>query len=368
MSQIYPEEIVHPARWAQNGLVIAPGLHPVFVHGALPGEIARAKVVKRLAKYSFARSVEVEKPAPERIASDCAAFPECGGCSYRHVSYAQELEIKRQLIRELKPLGDLTIDLELFAGEPTGYRNQTRVQWDGDKAGFFGYHSHEIVAFPESGCKNLSDTLNTFIRQHYKSQKSPARETTFREPGITIEDRSTASAEFQLPSGPWKFAASGFFQANRFLILPWLNYIKDLMPEKTPVTELYCGSGFIGGWIRGLETSYSGIDMARPNLEFARENFKSRGLKGKFESMDLEREVPELSSTCIVNPGRAGLSQVVCQAINEKVNTLIYSSCNPATLSRDLTRLPGFSLKRSAMFDFFPRTYHLEMVVRLDRV
>ncbi|MBL8022361.1 MAG: class I SAM-dependent RNA methyltransferase [Leptospirales bacterium] len=368
MSPTFPEERLNPARWAQNGLVIAPGSHPTFIHGALPGEVVRASIVKRQAKLSFARTSAVEKSSADRIASDCSAFPECGGCSFRHVSYAHELEIKRQLIRELKPLGDLTADiLEIFTGEPTGYRNQTRIQWDGKNAGFFGYHLHSVVPFPEHGCKNLSDRLNTFIRQHYKSQKSPSRETTFREPGIAVDPTKAGAATFDLPGGAWKFAASGFFQANKFLILPWLNFIKDLVPDATPLSELYCGSGIIGGWVGDRAKSYSGTDVARPNIEFARENFKARGLKGSFEVMDLEREVPELKPTCIANPARAGLSPAVCDAIRANVKTLIYSSCNPATLNRDLTRLPEFSLTNCAMFDFFPRTHHVEMVIRLDR-
>ena len=171
----------------------------------------------------------------------------------------------------------------------------------------------------------------------------------------------------------WQYAAGGFFQGNRYLLEPWLQYMRAAIPEGQPRTaELFCGSGLIGGYCRDLLGRYSGCEFAAPELNAARTNFKERNWSGTFHKIDLYRQAPDLRKTDLIlaNPPRAGLRKELCAALGRSgARHMIYSSCNPATLNRDLGLLEigGFQVRAAAVFDFFPRTPHLEVVAILGR-
>ena len=142
---------------------------PVFIHGALPEEELRVRISRVRQGHAFAVVEEVVTAAADRQASDCSAFPYCGGCSFRQISYDAEFELKLQLLGELPHLQH-AIDAAKSAnrfrthrGEPDGYRIRARLHQatQTSRPGFYALHSNAIVPFPESpGCRQLADELN----------------------------------------------------------------------------------------------------------------------------------------------------------------------------------------------------------------
>ena len=367
-------------KWVQNGYTLcrtSEGL-PVFLHGALPGEKVRARIVKTRSGHCFARVEQVLTPAPERLSSDCSAFPACGGCSFRHLDYEAELELKLKLLGEFKTL---TAALEaaeprVYSAEPGAYRRAVQIHADPEAggAGFFALHTNDIVPLPKEGCAQLTPALNQAVRDF-----------SFQEPGrFSFQDMGESVLT---PAGPtpgglvragldsfhWDYPASGFFQNNLHLTSDWLEFLRAAIPDGKPSTlELFCGSGVIGGFCRELLGDYRGLDSHRPGIKAARKNFKSRGFQGDFQVEDLYRSSPDFSGfqLLISNPPRAGMKQkLLREVIRVGTPTILYSSCNPATLDRDLGILAkeGYGTVKTAVFDFFPRTPHLEVVVLLER-
>ena len=352
---------VRTEKWVQNGFCLAhtqDGL-PVFVHGALPGERLRVELVKERSAHAFAVVDEVLEARKGRRPTDCVAFPRCGGCSFRHISYEDEIALKHELLGELKyvaPLRELP-GFEIVTGDSDGYRRNVRLQSDGREVGFFGLHTNRLVPLPEDGCRQASPFINEAIAAMRQGREQAAS----AEPELVYRDRDQPD---------WGEPPGSFSQSNRHLIGPWLELLRDWLSEPIDTTELFCGSGIIGGNARDRIGRYRGYDNDAVALRFARTNFKRRAHMGDFERADLYRRVPELTSPRVIaNPPRKGLGRDLVAAVAAGAREVLYSSCNPHTLDRDLAEFErrGFRPMRAVGFDFFPRTPHLELVVLLHK-
>lgn len=370
-------------KWVQNGLTLGHNPQsgrPLFLHGALPGERVLARIVKETATHDFAIVEKIEESSPQRIPSDCDAFPACGGCSFRHLNYDLELEIKKDLIKELDSLNHAvhTAGGEMITGERNRYRNHIQIQSRNGEIGLFQLQSNQIVPLPNHGCLQISEELNRTIHdwsEYPESGRTPFRQTALE--SVTpdrIQSGEILTETIQLSNKEnfqWSFPANGFFQNNRFLIGPWLECLRDLLPDHRPsVSELFSGSGIIGGFLGKKMSRYTGFESDQHAIKIAGQNFKNAGLRGKHIRFDLYNRVPDLNSDLvIVDPPRAGLNKSLRSAIiRQKPEIILYSSCNPHTLNRDLKYFydAKYEPVRSVLFDFFPGTHHLEIVVRLD--
>ena len=121
----------------------------VFVHGALRGEKCRVLILKTLKSVAFAKVLEVLEPSSERITPDCPYFPRCGGCTYRHIRYEEELRLKRQRVQDnLSRIGgsDVTVEEILGARDTLRYRNKAQYPVSKDGAvGFYRARTHEVI-------------------------------------------------------------------------------------------------------------------------------------------------------------------------------------------------------------------------------
>ncbi|MCR9141103.1 MAG: hypothetical protein NXI24_02545 [bacterium] len=450
---------VRAQKWVQQGFCLgyldAPRPEsenkqgfPIFLHGALPGEDVQARVTRSNNRHCFGLVEKVEQPAPERLQSDCAVFPRCGGCSFRHIDYQSEVELKLRLIAEFQSLQNC-IDIarerdqfQVHSGEPNGYRTRARLHRETKTTppGFYELHSNRIVPLPgDAGCRQLAPDLNAAILEEIKEiseanassdansdarakDDSAANETaTTGDDGSPNERASAASATtgsadtkandrakrsanprhhvlqldlddpVEVDGRPWTIPGGAFFQANQFLLSDWLQAARRMLGDRDsrgaptaakdsesdgarPATlELFCGSGLLGGNMRDLLGDYLGYDNAPTGLKAARGNFKRRGYEGRFENTDLYRRpvpVPRGTGLALINPPRAGMNQKQIPLLAEAgVGTILYSSCNPATLNRDLGKFleRGYVAQAVEVFDFFPRTPHLEVLILLER-
>ncbi len=123
--------------------------HVVFVHGALRGEKCRVLILKTLKSVAFAKVLEVIEPSSERITPDCPYFPRCGGCTYRHIRYEEELRLKKQRVQDnLSRIGgsDVTVEEILGARDTLRYRNKAQYPVSKDGAvGFYRARTHEVI-------------------------------------------------------------------------------------------------------------------------------------------------------------------------------------------------------------------------------
>jgi tRNA/tmRNA/rRNA uracil-C5-methylase (TrmA/RlmC/RlmD family) len=390
------------------------GGFPIFLHGALPGEDVRVRITRSNNRHCFGLVEEVLNPAANRRESDCAVFPQCGGCSFRHIDYTSEIELKLSLLAELKYLQSC-IDAarerdqyQVHSGEANDYRTRARLHRASktDPPGFYELHSNRIVPLPaDTGCRQLSPDLNEAALEEIRQANAGAAATAARRPQSEARNdlnnpRRASNPRHhalqlelddptEIDGRPWLIPGGAFFQANQFLLTDWLQAARRMMVDQTarvagqnpaaanskaPATlELFCGSGLLGGCMRDLLGDYVGYDNAPAGLKAARGNFKQRGYAGRFENFDLYRRpvaVPRGTALALINPPRAGMNQRQIPLLAEaNVHTILYSSCNPATLNRDLGKFleRGYQARAVEIFDFFPRTPHLEVLILLEQ-
>ena len=144
------------------GVARTPGGQVVFVHNAVRGEVCQVRILKVLKNIAYARVEAVLEPSSARRVPDCPHFPACGGCDFRHISYQEELEAKRQRVEDvLRRVGGADVPVEDILGAESvdGYRNKCQfpVSPDG-RAGFFRAHSHQVI--PALDCRLQSPQAN----------------------------------------------------------------------------------------------------------------------------------------------------------------------------------------------------------------
>ncbi len=369
----------------QNGYTIAhdPTGKPTFLHGAIPGEEVSYRITRAASGHHFAIATKILKASPERIEIDCVAFPSCGGCSFRQISYEEENRVKQALLKEFPLFRTLQEEdnLQWVTGPDIGYRNHAQIHFDGRNRGFLGQHSNQIEPLPEKGCHHIPAELNEVIRDY--PFPAPGRfPFRYQNGEIITPDRIQSGEKVVYPISrenlpgklQWNFASNSFFQSNRHLIAPWLATIRSWIPAGKPdAVDLFAGSGLISGSNADLLGNILAIESHDTALSMAKHNFKKYSISGRVESSDLYRNPPALNaaSLLIVNPPRAGLNRMLQNTISRSsISTLIYSSCNPHTLHRDVVALirdGNFTIDRAVFFDFFPRTPHGELVLRLVR-
>lgn len=379
----FPEKTFQVEKWVQNGLCIGRNqddLRTTFIHGALPGETVTARVVKTRSTHDFASAESILSPSPDRIDTDCPSFPLCGGCSFRHIPYNEETRLKKELLKDLKfiqPILENSANpVPYHTADSNHYRSHSQLQIRDGKKGFFTLHTNRIAPLPATGCLNLASQLNGALVSH-QAETGDGR-FAYRLAGneliIPGDRRKLVQEEIQTSRGQhrWSLPPAGFFQNNRFLIGTWLETLDGWIPPGNPDTlELFSGSGVIAGFARNRLGRYTGLDFDENLIHAARHNFKGMGLEGRFAKRDLyKNRFDEFKASLILmNPPRAGLNhQILHQIASRKTPHLLYSSCNPHTLNRDLGVLlkQGYQVTRAAIFDFFPRTPHLEMALALS--
>jgi len=326
----------------------------VFVNGGVRGDVCRIIITKVLPRICRADITEIITPSVHRIAPDCPAFSRCGGCDWRHISYNEELYAKRKKVNDaLKRIAGLDIEAEdiLYTGKINGYRNNVQLKTNGKKTGFYAKASHDIAEIDQ--CLLVPDAFNEAIRRG---------ETRIRTATETLGDLT------------FRISPESFFQVNTdatVLLYDKAREYAALEPHEL-LLDLYCGTGSTTLYIGRDAERAIGVELNASAVADARENAVLNGINNvEFICMDVsELNISGLKPGClIVDPPRKGLTSEAVRLIGESgVNKIIYISCNPATLARDIKLLTNYSVVRVCAVDMFPRTKHVECVAMLERI
>jgi len=323
----------------------------VFVDGAVRGDACEIIITKALSRVCHARIERIIEPSNHRIPVDCAVFGSCGGCDFRHISYEEELYAKRKRVNDtLKRIGGVSIEVEdiLTTGKINGYRNNIQLKTDGKKVGFYSGKSHEIVQIDR--CLLVNDEMNNAIKQ------GQTRIRTSRE---TIGDLT------------FKISPEAFFQVNTeaaFLLYEKAREYADLKPHEF-LFDLYCGTGTIALYLGRDAGKALGVELCAAAVADAKENTLLNNIPNvSFLCADAaDFEADGMKPDCIVvDPPRKGLAPEALQKIAKLAPPrIIYISCDPATLARDIKLLQSYEVARVCAVDMFPRTKHVESVAKL---
>ncbi len=343
----------------------------VFVPFVCPGELIEAKIIE--AKRSFARGViaRVLESAPERVEPRCRYFEECGGCQYQHLDYAAQLRWKHKQITDLfERIGGFSataIEPVIPCPAPYGYRNRilVRSQWNKPaKKLNLGYVRTDggLVCDVES-CAIAEPGLNVALTEWRRNPPPKGGMKTL----------------LRIPPEDWEVPEHSFFQ-NNFFALPFLVEAvrKSLTKAGTRhLIDAYCGVGFFSLSLADALQSFTGVELDSQAIAAARRNQKRRGhLHGEFIAGDTDAWLPRLLRQCdpkvaavLLDPPRVGCQPASIQVLRSaRPSQILYVSCHPATLARDLKGLCTdqlYRLESVQPVDMFPQTQHVECVADL---
>jgi 23S rRNA (uracil1939-C5)-methyltransferase len=387
-----------------------PDGRAVFVPFVLPGELVKIEIVDD--KKNFARGVPVEilEESPDRIAPRCIHFGECGGCQYQYLDYTKQLEAKEAIIKDqferIGKFDDPPIQPIIPSSEAWHYRNT--VQFHIGQGGELGYiHADsehllpiyechlpqhmindlwpQIELGPEPGLYRLGIRRDTYenLMLIMEGEDATAPEFSLDIPVSAVytppEDRLTVLAgddhlTYNILGRNFQVSARSFFQVNTKMAEKMVQFLLEhlKLEADTQATELYAGVGLFSAFIAERVGHLTAIESSGAACHDFTVNLDEFDNVVLYEA-EAEAVLPTLNLSpdlLIADPPRAGLAPSVHDAIaNLQPAQIVYISCDPATLARDLKKITrkGYRLVSATPFDLFPQTAHLETVVFLDR-
>jgi 23S rRNA (uracil1939-C5)-methyltransferase len=381
-----------------------------FVAFGLPGEDVVAEVHEARKKFRRSRVIDVLRPSPDRVAPPCQYFGTCGGCQSQHIAYASQLAFKRRAVEEqLRRIGGFESPPVLDTiGSPNPWNYRNHVRFSTRRDGSLGFTLRQsrwvlpvdlcVIALPQ-----INDALATLqghgaglhqVAVRY-SPRTDQMLISPRIPAVTDLETGQGFLEEEILGRRFRISPSSFFQVNTRpdeRVLPdtiragWLAertgawsqaeilalLVLDLVEPtgREFVVDAYGGVGTFAlllaervGRVLGIEESRSAILNARHN---------ATGVDNvEFVEQKTEIALPVLTDrpdAVVLDPARAGCAPPVLDALLDlHPERIVYVSCDPATLARDLRRLAdgGYDVRSVQPVDMFPQTYHVETVTLL---
>jgi 23S rRNA (uracil1939-C5)-methyltransferase len=354
----------------------------VFVTGGLPGETVRVQIDEEHRRFLRATVIDAIDPSPDRVAPRCPHFgftdEACGGCQWQHITYEAQLRYKTAIVREqLQRLGgvsDPPVRDILPSPVVWAYRNHAQFHRASDgRPGLQAAQSHRVV--PLNECPIIEPPLQAWLQAN--------RSLGQYEPRLSVRcsnapdrperpDRSTAATTFVINAVPLRVSAESFFQVNTSLIETLIDQVLARLELRGDeiVLDAYCGVGLFSRFIAPHAGRIIGIESSRSALEDARRNLAT------FDHVEwhlgrVEEVLPILPGSiavAVLDPPRAGCTPAVIDAlIARQLARVVYVSCDPATLARDVKNLiaGGYRLIEAQPIDLFPHTYHVETIAWL---
>ena len=374
-----------------------------FVEDTLPGEEVKVKITLEKKKYMLGKVKDFYSVSSDRVDDLCPYKDKCGGCDLSHLSYKMENEYKCLKVKEiLKKYADVDEVLveDVSFGEEYNYRNKITLHGDHNIIGYYKKNSNDIV--PINKCLLVDEKINHIINvinmmssdNEYKDiiirVSNDSEEVLISITGkvkgyevledlcdsLIINDEVIKGERCIMSFiGEKKFIISdkGFFQVNKTLTERLynevLNIVKEVKPKK--VLDLYCGCGTIGIYISDYVDEVVGVEVFKESIENAKKNKKLNNCHNiRFICDKVENVIDNIKDNTdlvIVDPPRGGLDKTSIDVLlSMNVNNLVYVSCDPVTLARDIKLLKEkYDVVSVKPFNMFSKTYHVECVCLL---
>jgi 23S rRNA (uracil1939-C5)-methyltransferase len=400
----------------------------VFLPFVLEGESVEGSVLEEKPGFARAHTDHIRQASPHRIEPRCPYFGACGGCHYQHSSYEHQLEIKAGILKEtLRRIAkmELGVNLEVHPSPAWNYRNRARLRIAAQPEFALGYYrSNSQDLLPIEQCPISSPLINRAIATFWAMGRAGNLPAELEElemfanaeddrllveiygnfalrlesaatigkalqsaipelagvvafpPGLRTAPRpeqptssvGSQALSYHMQHFSYKVSAGAFFQGNRYLTDELIRLVTD-GAFGTLALDLYAGVGLFAAILSrsfdevfAVESSSAAyadlVSNAPPNVKPVHSTTEL--FLGK-----ARRLRPDL---IVIDPPRSGLGKAVIQSLVKLgARSIVYVSCDPATLARDLASLvrAGYFMERAHLVDLFPQTFHMESVFRL---
>ncbi len=394
-----------------GGYVISRDGKVMFIKGAIPGELVEVSIEDRRRDYSIASVRNIIEPSPSRRQPPCPVFGTCGGCQLQYMDYETQVSIKEEILRDtMRRIGDVNVELmSSVIDKEFGYRHrgQFKVSQSGE-IGFYREGTREVVQISE--CPLMVDEINETLQRLKAIDLKGIRELNIIS-GDTVAMLIKGNLSEDVAHEILKAGVSGIAFDNgdslgkdyitldlnglRYTVTPWSFFqshwdlnrkvVKMVLEKLTPfegkrVLDLYAGAG---NFSLPLSLSAKEVVSVEENpyaVEDGRRNAMLNGIKNcRFIRTSIEeclggkrQRDPRLFGEggydiVILDPPRPGLtSRCIDGLMSHAPERIVYISCNPATLARDIKKMKKkYEIGYICMVDLFPNTYHIEAMVLL---
>lgn len=391
----------------------------VFVRGAAPHEEAEVRVREDRERFAFADLVAVRRPSTVRRSPPCPYLPRCGGCPWQHLDYAAQLAAKQRIVGEqLQRLAGLAVPVAAPLPSPRelGYRRRVKLRVADGVVGFHAAASHDLVAITHCLlAEPRVDAAIPWLAELVAALRSGVRRLEIaaggRDAGVVVAGevegawhdgdagacqdwlaahpdvaglllrgrgwtRTWGGPTIDLDAGddqPLRVRAPAFSQvngeANRLLVE---QVVQRVAPRPgLRVLDLYAGAGNLSLPLRRRGALVTAVEQDRGAAADARANAaREAGPPLRVLAMPAERAVRQFADAgerfdaVVLDPPRSGAAACVVSLLRLQAPRLVYVSCDPSTLARDLRHLStAYCVDDVQPIDFFPHTYHIETVV-----
>lgn len=373
-----------------------------FIPNTIPGDRVAITITKETKKYNIAKVDKYLKLSSRRVKPKCPYFDICGGCTLQSISYEDTINYKYNKVKNLFKKSDIEINPEIIRNpSPYNYRNKISLKVVDKRTGFYEESTHNIVEINEciiaSPAINKTISLisefniingNITIRSNKNNEILIILEssdklnidinylkTQIKLAGIVINNETFYGDNFLIENINdyfYKISYDSFFQVNPYVASILFNEVSKRINEEDTVLDLYCGVGTLS-LNAACAKEVVGVEIVENAILNAIFNAHINKIDNvKFILNDSTKAVSKLNkkfTKVIVDPPRSGLTKTIIDNIlSINPEEIIYVSCDPATLVRDvLLFIDKYNIKKAIIFDMFSYTYHVETMIVLKR-
>ena len=370
-----------------------------FIENALPNEEVEVEITKQKKNIIEGKVTKYYKKNEEnRVEPLCPYYGICGGCSIMHIKNQNKYKLDK-LNNIINKYVDKNIEIkEVESLNKYNYRNKITLQVKDNTLGLYKKESNDIVEIDK--CLLVNEKINQIIKLIKKNQnlkninqiviksmeESMVTFYTNKDININVDylknyvqsiyvNKKLIYGENKISAimDKYKFLVSSesFFQVNTIEATSMYNYIKSLIEKTNVIFDLYCGTGTIGIFVHDKADKLIGLEINADAIKDANENKKINNIENiEFFESDASNIIQKTNlkpNIIIVDPPRNGLSDKMIDDINKlEPEKIIYVSCDPMTLARDIKKLNKYDIIEIKGFDMFPNTYHVECVILLQ--
>lgn len=365
----------------------------VFVPYALKDEKIKVKIIKINKRFAIGKIEEIINKSDRRQCVKCKSFNECGGCSFLHLDFNEE---KKKKIEFINKLFNSNVK-EILTNNEYNYRNKATFHVKNGRIGYYSENTNDLVEF--DNCLLLDERINEVYNTLKNIKLNGISEVVVRTSkssvmvifkgdtkdfdynhlvdkieidSLYLNDKLLYGNAYiieELGNIKYSIYPNAFFQVNTENMKIMYDKVKEYAGNGNKLFDLYCGTGTIGIYLKENFKEVTGIEVNKEAILNANINKSLNNLSNiNFICGDASIAKNNNYDVIVVDPPRSGLSNKVINFLNKSdAETIVYVSCNPKTLKRDLDLLDKYKVTKLECINMFNKTKHCEVITALDR-
>lgn len=363
-----------------------------FIGNTLPGEIVNIKLTKQKKDINEGKVLSFVEQSLDRVKPICPYYNVCGGCNISHIDYLKSVIYKKEIVKDIiKKYSDLDIDPDIiYDNNIYNYRNKITLKINNGKLSLVGENKVNI-----DYCYLVNDNINKVIQLLNGTHLGLVDEVIIKGTNeimviingtvdekdvidilrddvtsIIVNDNKIYGKDYitiKVKDYIYAIYPNSFFQVNTGMISKLYDKVLEYAGDGKLLLDLYCGAGTIGIYLSQNFSRIIGIEVNKDAVASANINKKINGINNIEFICNKSSDIEIIGDVLIVDPPRNGLDKItINKIINSSIKKIVYVSCNPITLARDLKVLKEkYDLDQITLFDMFPNTNHVECVCLL---